>query len=244
MKKFLALILALAMLFAFTSCGEKQNAETKPDYSKIHIYMNNGSLTLASENFEDLVENLNTAFHFMVGNTITVQLEYIPSEFDDIDYTNCGNMIMSFDMQDFTIEEMAREIEKISAVSRVASITTEALVNIGEIDYSKIIVPLGQKGDKIPVNREDLIELLNSHIAIESPDDIRMYIPGHIEEERFLDMLNYSFYKHIEQGTFTHFVIYTEDLDVERFADALEQLTRYSDISRIVLRQYPIPSSY
>ena len=118
--------------------------------------------------------------------------------------------------------------------------TAEAPVTVGEINYGKIIVPLGQKGDKIPVNREDLIELLNSHIAIESPGNIRMYIPGHIEEERFLDMLNYSFYKHIEQYTYTDFLIYTEGLDVERFADALEQLTRYSDISRIVLREYPI----
>lgn len=122
--------------------------------------------------------------------------------------------------------------------------TAEAPVTVGEINYGKIIVPLGQKGDKIPVNREDLIELLNSHIAIESPGNIRMYIPGHIEEERFLDMLNYSFYKHIEQYTYTDFLIYTEGLDVERFADALEQLTRYSDISRIVLREYPIPVDF
>ena len=122
--------------------------------------------------------------------------------------------------------------------------TAEAPVTVGEINYGKIIVPLGQKGDKIPVNREDLIELLNSHIAIESSENICMYIPGHIEEERFLDMLNYSFYKHIEQYTYTDFLIYTEGLDVERFADALEQLTRYSDISRIVLREYPIPVDF
>ena len=151
---------------------------------------------------------------------------------------SCGNISDTTSNSTTTAESTSTQI------AATTEATTEAPVTVGEINYGKIIVPLGQKGDKIPVNREDLIELLNSHIAIESPGNIRMYIPGHIEEERFLDMLNYSFYKHIEQDTYTHFLIYTEGLDVERFAYALEQLTRYSDISRIVLREYPIPVDF
>ena len=243
MKKLISILLVLTLLFAFASCGNV--AEEKPDYSKIRIYVNNTVLT--PENSEELLSHLNTAFHFTDGSPITVVMEYVLSELDGISYTDHGDMSVSFDMEERTLEELAREIEKLSAVPNVSSIKTEAHVNIGEIDYSKIIIPVTTSyAQDIPADREELIALLNTHVEVFADyyggERICMHIRGHIEEERFSDMLDYSSYRHMDDvgRLYTDFSIDTEKLDVERFANALEQLTRYSDIERIELKQYLI----
>ena len=238
MKKLISILLLLTLLFAFASCGNV--TEEKPDYSKIRIYVNNTVLT--PENSEELLSHLNTAFHFTDGSPITVVMEYVLSELDGISYTDHGDMSVSFDMEERTLEELAREIEKLSAVPNVSSIKTEAHVNIGEIDYSKIIIPVTRSyAQDIPTDREELIALLNTNREVFGKY-MRMHLDGHIEEERFSDMLDYSTYEYLDDRgyLYTQFYIDPEKLDVESFANVLEQLTRYSDISCIELKQHEI----
>ena len=238
MKKLISILLVLTLLFAFASCGNV--AEGKPDYSKIRIYVNNTVLT--PENSEELLSHLNTAFHFTDGSPITVVMEYVLSELDGISYTDHGDMSVSFDMEERTLEELAREIEKLSAVPNVSSIKTEAHVNIGEIDYSKIIIPVTTSyAQDIPADREELIALLNTNREVFG-EYMRMHLAGHIEEERFSDMLDYSTYESLDDRGYLYTQIYIdpEKLDVESFANVLEQLTRYSDISCIDLKQHEI----
>ena len=150
--------------------------------------------------------------------------------------TSCGNA--SVTTEQTTESTSSAQITE----SSTTAATTEAHVTVGEIDYSKIIIPVTRSyAQDIPTDREELIALLNTNREVFGKY-MRMHLAGHIEEEKFSDMLNYSTYEYLDDRgyLYTQFYIDPEKLDVESFANVLEQLTRYSDISRIELQQHEI----
>ncbi len=124
MKKFLALILALAMVFAFTSCGEQQNTEATPDYSKLYFQSPNASELSALTKIKDragILEAFRILKTLQVGNCIIAVLSFAPSVFEDVDYSGLETKI-TFSFETMTEEEVAESLEKISANPDITSI--------------------------------------------------------------------------------------------------------------------------
>ena len=106
MKKIISIILAFTLLFAFVSCGngETPSAEVPPDYSKICVSVNNGRLILKPEDHDELLEDLETGYRHNYKTLIIANVDYLPSDFDGINYTSRSPLSVEFDMLDFSIE--------------------------------------------------------------------------------------------------------------------------------------------
>ena len=125
MKKFISIFLIFAILLAFVSYGngETPSAEVPPDYSKICVSVNNGRLILKPEDHDELLEDLETGYRHNYKTLIIANVDYLPSDFDGINYTSRSPLSVEFDMLDFSIEEIAQRVETLSAISDVVSIT-------------------------------------------------------------------------------------------------------------------------
>lgn len=124
MKKIISIILVLAMLLLFLSCGngETPSGEVPPDYSKISVSVNNGNLILNPKDHEGLLEDLKTGYRHSYRTLIIAKVDYLPCDFNGIDYTERSPLSVEFDMLDFSIEEIALNVEKLTTIQGVRSV--------------------------------------------------------------------------------------------------------------------------
>ncbi|MBO5006093.1 MAG: hypothetical protein J6C89_01465 [Clostridia bacterium] len=121
MKKLISILLALAMLLAFTSCGEK---ELVPDYSKIYFQGPNVNELSALTEIKDragILEAFRILKSLQAGNCIIAELSFAPSVLEDVDYSALETKI-TFSFETMTEEEVAESLEKLSANPDIASI--------------------------------------------------------------------------------------------------------------------------
>ena len=137
MKKFISIFLALAMIFAFTSCsnGETPNNEITPDYSKICFHGPNTSPMSQLTDVKDrdgIMECFRILKSMQIGNLYTAKIMLIPEGFEDVDYSAL-EISVEFSLETMTLEEIAESLEKISAIPNVTSI---------DCYFSYVAVPL------------------------------------------------------------------------------------------------------